>query len=82
MKEKQKQKLCVCKRACLCLFVRQTVTKHDFHIMILHREAWIQMGLENVHLAEYDFYLSWPNQTNPNKIYLLDEADQVATFNN
>jgi len=50
--------------------------------MILQREAWTQMGLENVHLAEYDFYLSWPNQTNPNKIYLLDEADQVATFNN
>ena len=43
------------------------------------REAWIQMGLENVHLAEYDFYLSWPNQTNPNKVYLIDDKNQVET---
>ena len=34
--------------------------------------------MENVHLAEYEFYLSWPNQTNPNKIYLIDEKNQVA----
>ena len=52
----------------------------DFVILYLfqnYREAWIQMGMDNVHLAEYDFYLSWPNQTNPNKIYLIDDKNQV-----
>ena len=26
------------------------------------QKAWTQMGFDRVELAEYDFYLSWPNQ--------------------
>ncbi len=33
---------------------------------------WEDAGLDKVKLATYDFYLSWPNQTNPNKVFLLD----------
>ena len=25
------------------------------------RQAWLDMGLDRVELATYDFYLSWPN---------------------
>ena len=32
-----------------------------------------KQGLDKVDLAEYDFYLTWPNSTNPNFIRLLDE---------
>ena len=36
-------------------------------------QEWEKEGLDQVELAEYDFYLSWPNSTNPNYIRLLDE---------
>ena len=38
---------------------------------------WKDAGLDRVETAEYEFYLSWPNQTNPNKIRLLDGDGQV-----
>ncbi len=31
-------------------------------------KKWIEAGMDKVELATYDFYLSWPNQTNPNKV--------------
>ncbi len=31
-------------------------------------KEWIEAGMDKVELATYDFYLSWPNQTNPNKV--------------
>ncbi len=40
-------------------------------------EQWKSAGLDNVETAEYDAYLSWPNQTNPNKIRLLDKRGRV-----
>ena len=36
-------------------------------------QEWTKEGLDRVELAEYDFYLSWPNETNPNFIRLLDK---------
>lgn len=41
------------------------------------KDTWEQSGLDRVELAEYNFYLSWPNQTNPNKVFLMDERGQV-----
>jgi N-acetylated-alpha-linked acidic dipeptidase len=63
----------------------EVLTKEP-HIAALRRDKelvkWIQnewksAGLDHVELAEYDVYLSWPNQTNPNKIYLRDEDGNV-----
>ncbi len=41
------------------------------------RDEWNKEGLDRVDLATYTFYLSWPNQTNPNKVQLLDAEGNV-----
>ena len=41
------------------------------------KKSWEDMGLDLVQTNEYDFFLSWPNQTNPNKIYLKDSSGAV-----
>ena len=51
--------------------------KRDNELIQWIKKTWEDDGLDHVDLAEYDFYLSWPNQTNPNKIYLLDDAGEV-----
>jgi len=38
---------------------------------------WLEAGIDKVELATYDFYLSWPNQTNPNAVQLLDAEGKV-----
>ena len=40
-------------------------------------DEWKEAGLDNVELATYDMYLSWPNQSQPNKIWLKDENGKV-----
>lgn len=37
-------------------------SKQDEELVEYIKDAWIDMGLDRVELAEYDFYLSWPNQ--------------------
>ncbi len=51
--------------------------KRDKELVTWMVEQWKAAGLDRVELAEYDFYLSWPNQTNPNKIRLLDDQGAV-----
>ena len=36
-------------------------SKQDEELVEYIKDAWIDMGLDRVELAEYDFYLSWPN---------------------
>ena len=36
--------------------------RRDNELIEYIRKAWINMGLDRVELAEYDFFLSWPNQ--------------------
>jgi hypothetical protein len=36
--------------------------KRDNELIEWIRQSWLDMGLDRVELAEYDFYLSWPNQ--------------------
>ena len=36
--------------------------KRDEELTKYIQKAWNQMGFDRVELAEYDFYLSWPNQ--------------------
>ena len=37
---------------------------------------WRAAGLDSVELATYDMYLSWPNQSDPNKIWLKGSGTQ------
>lgn len=39
-------------------------------------EKWKEFGLQDVSRSTYDFLLSYPDQTNPNKIYLYDQNNQ------
>ena len=36
--------------------------RRDNQLIDYIQKAWTDMGLDRVELAEYDFYLSWPNQ--------------------
>lgn len=45
------------------------------------QKEWTDEGLDRVELAEYDFYLSWPNASNPNLIRLLDENGKPCISN-
>ena len=36
-------------------------SRQDEELVEYIKNAWIDMGLDRVELAEYDFYLSWPN---------------------
>ena len=37
-------------------------SRQDEELVQYIKDSWIDMGLDRVELAEYDFYLSWPNQ--------------------
>jgi len=41
------------------------------------KSKWEEFGFDKVQLDTYDFLLSFPDQENPNKIYLKDENDVV-----
>jgi len=41
------------------------------------RKQWEEFGLDSVSLSTYDFLFSYPNQTNPNKIYLYDAQNNT-----
>ena len=51
--------------------------RRDIELTHWIKETWENDGLDHVNLYEYNFYLSWPNQSHPNKIYLLDDVGQV-----
>lgn len=51
--------------------------KRDKELIKWIRESWESFGFDTTETAEYDFLLSWPNQTNPNKIYLLDKNGTI-----
>merc|ERR1711962_907552 len=38
---------------------------------------WKDVGIDTVSLVEYDILLAYPNSSNPNKIYLMNEAGEV-----
>ena len=44
--------------------------KRDQRLVEWMVEEWKSSGLDSVELATYDMYLSWPNQSDPNKIWL------------
>ena len=53
-----------------------------FNTLKIHfTQEWTDEGLDRVELAEYDFYLSWPNASNPNLIRLLDENGKPCISN-
>jgi hypothetical protein len=41
-------------------------------------QEWTDSGLEGIRTVEYDFFLSWPNSTDPNRIQLLGADGKVA----
>ena len=42
------------------------------------KETWeAQGGMDEVKLAEYDFYLSWPNASAPNKVRKIFHYQEV-----
>ena len=41
------------------------------------KQNWEQSGLDEVKLADYDFYLSWPNHSNPNAVQLIDADNNI-----
>ena len=47
-------------------------SRQDEELVEYIKNAWIDMGLDRVELAEYDFYLSWPNQVNESKSTLFE----------
>ena len=51
--------------------------KRDQRLVEWIVDEWKDAGLDNVELATYDMYLSWPNQSHPNKIWLKDENGRV-----
>ena len=38
--------------------------RRDNELTKLIQKAWMDMSFDHVELAEFDFYLSWPNQVN------------------
>ena len=51
------------------------------YVYYLQKE-WTKEGLDRVELAEYDFYLSWPNASTPNYIRLLNENGKIVLLYN
>lgn len=43
-------------------------SKQDEDLVEYIKNAWIDMGLDRVELAEYDFYLSWPNHASHHRV--------------
>jgi len=46
------------------------------------KKKWEEFGLDSVSLSTYDFLFSYPNQTNPNKIYLYDDQNNTVFTSN
>ena len=44
--------------------------KRDQRLVEWMVDEWKSSGLDSVELATYDMYLSWPNQSDPNRIWL------------
>ena len=40
-------------------------------------QTWQGFGLDNVYSESYNFLLSYPNSTKPNKVFLLDQSGEV-----
>ena len=53
-------------------------SERDRELIKWIREQWTEFGLDSVSLSSYDFLFSYPDSSNPNKIYLLDENNQVV----
>lgn len=49
----------------------------DLELTTWIRDQWLDFGVDTVDIVNYDLYLSWPNQTNPNKVYLVDDEGTV-----
>merc|ERR1719495_218072 len=41
------------------------------------KEKWEGFGFDSVSLSTYDFLFSYPNREEPNKIFLLDEQNNI-----
>lgn len=52
-------------------------SERDRELVTWIRQQWEDAGLESVSLSEYNILLSYPNSSQPNKIYLLDAEDNV-----
>ena len=52
-------------------------SNRDLELTKWIKSEWEENGLDNVYVDNYLFHLSWPNQTNPNKIYVIDDKDRV-----
>ncbi|KAH0625212.1 hypothetical protein JD844_033483 [Phrynosoma platyrhinos] len=48
-------------------------TLENLHLAEQIQALWEEFGLDSVHLAPYDVLLSYPNETNPNYISIVDE---------
>ena len=44
--------------------------RRDNELTKLIQKAWMDMSFDHVELAEFDFYLSWPNQV---KCFFLNQ---------
>ncbi|XP_026562603.1 putative N-acetylated-alpha-linked acidic dipeptidase [Pseudonaja textilis] len=51
-------------------------TQENLHLAEQIQANWKAFGLDSVHLAPYDVLLSYPNETSPNYIALIDEHGQ------
>ncbi|TRY76729.1 hypothetical protein TCAL_09217 [Tigriopus californicus] len=51
--------------------------RRDQELVQWTQDSWEQAGLDRVEQIGYDVLLTWPNQTKPNKIYLLDGQNRV-----
>ncbi|KAJ8256757.1 hypothetical protein COCON_G00189090 [Conger conger] len=48
-------------------------TEQNLRLAQQIREEWLQFGLDSVEVVPYDVLLSYPNQTSPNYISIIDE---------
>jgi len=52
-------------------------TAQDFEQADWLRKKFLEYGLDRVDVVPYKVLLSYPNMTEPNKVYLLNGTDQV-----
>ncbi|XP_076052404.1 putative N-acetylated-alpha-linked acidic dipeptidase [Oratosquilla oratoria] len=52
-------------------------TKDDHEQAEYLHDLWSQQGLDEVHMTPYELQFSHPDPEKPNKVYLLDENDNV-----
>ncbi|KAJ8410841.1 hypothetical protein AAFF_G00187980 [Aldrovandia affinis] len=48
-------------------------TEQNFRLAQQIRDEWLQFGLDSVEIVPYDVLLSYPNQTSPNYISIVDD---------